>query len=364
MEGTPGISELQASVQRLPPDRRALFERLFRIDMAVGQVLPPDAMHPWIEAQFGSLQAVLTQHVVRVTNLVTLESAIFNPLRARRPVTPRSSGSASPSAPSGNDPLADPQSGTPMDTFGRVEGLHCVTAGNIAKAEGLHGLVVFREPDPLRFDREQVRDYFATTRQWIARAHDADPVAMYPIAFWNCLPRAGASLLHGHMQVLLARGSHYGAVERLRRDAGAYGERQKADYFNDLFTAHESVGAGFIVEGDIRVMTSLTPVRQRETLLLAPEWTPTLDDAVFDVLAHFRDDLGVRAFNLAIVSPPLGDRDERWAGFPVAVRIVDRGDPDSPTSDVAAMELFAASVVTTDPLELAASLHARMGGAG
>jgi hypothetical protein len=35
------------------------------------------------------------------------------------------------------------------------------------------------------------------------------------------------------------------------------------------------------------------------------------------------------------------------------VRIVDRGDPTSRTNDMGAMELYAASVVSSDPLNLA-----------
>jgi hypothetical protein len=42
------------------------------------------------------------------------------------------------------------------------------------------------------------------------------------------------------------------------------------------------------------------------------------------------------------------------------VRIVDRGDPGSPTSDIGAMELYAASVVSADPFEVAARLRAAL----
>jgi hypothetical protein len=38
------------------------------------------------------------------------------------------------------------------------------------------------------------------------------------------------------------------------------------------------------------------------------------------------------------------------------VRLVDRGDPGSSASDVGGMELYAASVISSDPLELARHL--------
>ena len=42
------------------------------------------------------------------------------------------------------------------------------------------------------------------------------------------------------------------------------------------------------------------------------------------------------------------------------VRIVDRGDPLNRTSDFGAMELYAASVVSSDPFRVAESLFAEI----
>jgi hypothetical protein len=49
--------------------------------------------------------------------------------------------------------------------------------------------------------------------------------------------------------------------------------------------------------------------------------------------------------------------EEDWVGFPVMVRIVDRGDPSSRTADFGTMELYAASVVSSDPFRLANALE-------
>ena len=46
----------------------------------------PPSMHSWIEERFGSVESVSTQRVVKVTNLVTMEGALFNPLRGARPL--------------------------------------------------------------------------------------------------------------------------------------------------------------------------------------------------------------------------------------------------------------------------------------
>jgi hypothetical protein len=90
---------------------------------------------------------------------------------------------------------------------------------------------------------------------------------------------------------------------------------------------------------------------------MAPELSDGLKDTVYDVLACLRDRVGVTSFNLVIYTPPLAPTEESWEGFPVMVRIVDRGDPLSRTADFGAMELYAASVVSSDPLSLARTLE-------
>ena len=48
---------------------------------------------------------------------------------------------------------------------------------------------------------------------------------------------------------------------------------------------------------------------------------------------------------------------EDWRRFPPIARLVDRGDPANKTSDIGAMELYAASVIATDPFRLAEALR-------
>jgi len=63
--------------------------------------------------------------------------------------------------------------------------------------------------------------------------------------------------------------------------------------------------------------------------------------------------LGVQSFNVAFYMPPLAPVDEDWSGFPTVVHLVDRGSPANRTSDIGAMELYAAPVVTSDPFLVA-----------
>ncbi|HET9539000.1 MAG TPA: hypothetical protein VFQ46_00220, partial [Candidatus Limnocylindria bacterium] len=50
-------------------------------------------------------------------------------------------------------------------------------------------------------------------------------------------------------------------------------------------------------------------------------------------------------------------RADGWDGMPPVVHLVDRGDPDSRSSDIGAMELYAAPVVGADPFAVVHALR-------
>ncbi len=102
-------------------------------------------------------------------------------------------------------------------------------------------------------------------------------------------------------------------------------------------------------------MASLTPVKEREVLLISPtRWLDSDDfkDAIGKVLDSYLGKLGVQSFNLALYQRPLDMVGEDWEGFPAIVRIVDRGDLTVRTTDVGCMELYGSSVVSSDPFRV------------
>ncbi len=205
-----------------------------------------------------------------------------------------------------------------------------------------------------------LHDYVDTGLRWARAAHKVDASARYFLFVWNCLWRAGSSLVHGHAQVLLGREAHYPAVESLRRAALVYRSRNNSDYFDDLFHAHAAVGCAFEKQG-VRVIANLAPLKENEVLLIAPALDASLKDRAYEVLACLRDRLGVVSFNLALYLPPIAPADEDWRCFPAIAHIVDRGDLMDRTSDFGAMELYAASVIAGDPLRLARLLKDTLG---
>jgi galactose-1-phosphate uridylyltransferase len=357
------IAELDRLLQELSEEERARFERLFLLDVSTGRAEPPASMHAWLEAHFGSVAVVRRQRVVKITNRHTLEGSFFNALRASRPVQePPGSGDLCLEEAirhSAGDPFCHPLEGTPADVFGRIRGKYAISASNAAKSDGWHGVIVFDEHNPLLFSAEQVADYVDTAQAWVARAHEADPSACYPFFLWNCLWRGGASILHGHAQVLLTRRMHLGRVESWRRAALQYRQMYGADYFADLIQVHRSLGLA-IPHGAATILPSLTPVKEKETLVLAPHLDGDAKAAVYRVLKTFVSDLGVQSFNLALYQPPLAATPEDWEAFPFVFRILDRGRLESRASDLGALEILAQSVVTSDPYSVAAALYNRV----
>jgi hypothetical protein len=250
-----------------------------------------------------------------------------------------------------------------------------MTASNVAKCDGWHGLVIFDEPHPLRFDRAQLSDYLDTARRWIAAAHAHDPEAIYPLIVWNCLPKSGATQMHGHLQVFLGCGMPYARTELWRRAAQIYRAEYAAGYFDDLFAIHQALGLA-LPDDDVRAFVHLTPLRSREVVILAASdgghgpttlQSPTtmsavdlmdsLADALHTILRNLIDVQGMRAFNLGIAFRPLRDDGADWDGFPVVARVADRGDPLAASSDLGAIEFYATGCITADPFEVAAALQ-------
>lgn len=356
------VADLDNIVKQLAPEERSAFERIFRVSVAEGALVPPPEMHPWITRLFGSVEATLKQKIVRVTNMVTLDGALFNELRSRRPIDMKENLTLIEEiANHEGDPFCKPETGTPADVFGRVRGQHSVTASNVAKYDTFSGLVIFDEHNPLHFTREMVRDYVEVALEWGKRAHQVDPLSRYFFLMWNCLWKSGATLVHGHFQMTLTRDMHYPKVEGLRRAASAYRAHHGRDYFEDLYQAHAMVGCAFERKGT-RVLANLAPVKEKEVLLISDKLDDGIKDAIYEVADSMTKAMGVVSFNLVIYIPPIAPVQEDWSGFPFIARMVDRGDPATRNSDMGAMELYASSVVSSDPMAVARVLKERMRG--
>src|SRR6476659_7344049 len=135
------IATLPEQVAALAPAAQAQFATLFRVTRSRGSLEPPPEMHAWITQVFGSVAAVQDQAVIKTLNRWTLEGALFNDLRARRPIAAAPTAALNIDA-GGTEPFEHPLTGTPAVTFGRITGRHSITASNVAKYDGLHAVII------------------------------------------------------------------------------------------------------------------------------------------------------------------------------------------------------------------------------
>ncbi len=359
------VLDLASRRDELGPEDRARFDRLFRVTASRARLVLPEGMRVWVRHAFGADPTVEEQTVVRVLNTVTGEESVFNSLRAVRPVDVHAASFAEDTDLAemidtpGADPFCHPLEQTPEDVFGRVRGRHCVTASNIAKIDTFHGVVIFDEHNPLRFTRDRLADYLRTGVAWGERARATDPAAVYWLLWWNALWKSGASVVHGHAQVVCARGQHYTRLERLRAATESYRARHARSYFDDLVAVHDALGLS-LHHGSAVALPSLTPLKEHEVWIVDTDLTEDLLDLLDHVLSRLVDEVGVQSFNLAYLRPPLGSTPEDWSGFPHVIRIVDRGSLTTPMTDIGGLEMFATASVANDPFRLIRTLEAEL----
>ncbi len=260
--------------------------------------------------------------------------ALFNEYRSKRPIEAGSKGLAIRDC-----KFCRPEENTPEDVFGRIEGKYCITASNMAKYDYLHGMIIFKDHEPFVYEKEKILDILQVSLRWFEKAGKQDPEAKYRFFGWNCLWRAGASIIHGHAHVLLTK-EPYAYLMRLKDACVRYGETFGSDYVSDMFEIHRDVGLGFEYRGT-RIMCYLTPVKEKEIFIVSRDLGSLAESLSLSLKCYKR--LGVESFNVGVFfESDLLDTN-------IAL-VVDRGSLSKATSDIGCMELLAGTpVISTDP---------------
>ncbi len=340
------IKEYLEALKDEYPRLHRTFKVIYEVTSSEGSLKIPEEMLNLFDAAF--LESARKQRVISIYNKWTGEGALFNSMRLRKPVHHHTRGDDHLKMlmdTSGCD-FCSPETRTPEDVFGRIRGEHSITASNIAKYDAWSGLLIFKNHNPLQFNLNELSDYLKTSSRWFKEA-EAVSGFNYPLIIWNCLPRAGASQVHGHMQLLLGQ-RPYARIGLLDRVAGIYRARYGSSYHEDVFRVHEALGLG-IEYGDKGVYASITPVKEREiNLIFRSDYSDdlTLQRLLFKILRYLIDVKDVCSFNL-MLHPVNGAME-----IPGIIRIVDRGPISSMSSDIGGMELFGSSIIGEDPYRL------------
>lgn len=347
-----------------------LLKRIYRFDFGIGEQVIPDSFKTKVfnyfkhqdaagqiidspEEVFGRIQK---QKIIKIQNKWTGEGTLFNSLRAQRPgIGDKDKDKEKKHVfqlieESGKEcDFCYPEKYTPEDVFGRIHGQHSITAANLAKYDVWSSLVIFNNHNPLEFSFEEFSDYLETGFTWFQEVNKHSPQFRFPFFVWNCLPRAGASQVHGHCQILMSK-EPYSHVEILQKAGKRYEIETGDDYFQDIYTVHRLLGLSGS-QGAVRFFASITPVKEKEMVVISSK-NPSKDtDAkktIFKVLRCFIDMMGVYSFNLSISCPPT-DNEEK---YPYLIHIVDRGSLLKSTADMGGMELYGSSVVADDPYKV------------
>jgi hypothetical protein len=348
------VADLPEHIAALESPDQARFERLFATSVTSHRPSPRAAVRmdrskEWYAAP-----------IVRVSNRWTHEGTAFDLQRQRRTPsvddafmrllqrcqTPGQACSLCPEEVGGTLPTPAPDG-------------HCMILDPRAKFDGYHTLIVFSEHNPLVYTKAAIASYLEAGLSWAEACYRdslklGEPAIFY-LFTWNCLC---GSQVHGHAQAVVHRCFPAPRLALLFDAARRYWATGY-NYFDDLWLSHCALGLGLEV-GSAQVMASLTPIKERECLILAQKdrsWD-TLAQALMLVLTTLQADQphGLWSFNLAVYSAPLAPV-AGWEGFPVLVRVVDRGWPLLSVVDMASMELYAESIVASDPFTLADALR-------
>jgi hypothetical protein len=354
------IIDLPKTASGMKKEDKELFDRFFKVRLNTGELAFPKEMIGWADKTFGNHKDLEKQKIVYVLNKLIYEGALFNEIRSKRPVAAKSNEDTIAQIHSSEgDPFCKPLTGTPKDTFGRIKGRYCTTASNVAKYDALHGLIVFSKHNPLEFTEKELQDYFDTALKWVEAGNKKYPNAKYPFILWNCLWRAAASIIHGHMQMVLGEETHYAEAEYYNKIRLDYAKDYGGNYWDDLYKIHNSIGLGLEL-GKSKVFLNVAPRKDKEITIISDAFDKNFVKAIYSSLDTLRKEFHMESFNLGIIMPPIEKKHlfkknapNEWTGFPIIARIVDRGALSSKSGDIAGMEMFARTpVIETDPYKV------------
>lgn len=361
---------------------------IFDAHISIGQCYVPETFNSKVQKWFGKIddnsseEAVLRvekQTVVRIVNKWTYEQTLFNPLRASRPMNNQLEIKSHTEVADTLEEIPEkcdfcsPLSYTAVDLWGRIERDTCLTAGNCAKYDGFHSLVVFKDHSPLKYCKEKLNDIFSICEEWFNCANESNPKAIFPMFSWNCKGRAGASQSHGHAHLLLAEEYHYGRWEFFRHCAKQYNNATGQNYFLDLIKISKLMG---LVKsfGTAHIVTNITPSFGYDFFVIGWNFDKDFRDAMDSAITSLLDRFKSLTFNIGIHFPPLekGKIRKRLdvstldkkiklpdGPMPFICYLVDRGDPSNGqyTSDVCGMKLYGSNIVSRDPFEIGNTLQ-------
>jgi hypothetical protein len=333
----------------LSEKERELFNRIFEIREGEAKIKIPERAKEVVQ-KYGPLESFTKQKIVRIKNLISGEETTYNEARCKRPLPQSSKASMQKLIEESEKSCVFCQGKTVEDLVGRIEKETCYTCGNLASYDVYSSMAVSKWHDPLKITRKLISDYLDAADEWWKKVYEIDPKAKYPSLGWNFGPKAGASQIHGHIQLISSYWPDRAAKEKFDYSS-FYKEVFKDDYWKDIYKVHEALGIGFKC-GEAKILAILTPQLDKELMMIG-ENLDELKEPIYGCLQLYLEK--GENFNLSISVPPF---ENLWKGFPYIVGIQSKGSVESliANSGVRESSLVKVPIVQTDPFSLAKEL--------
>lgn len=375
---TATIFDLPDLVEQLPPDRKEVFGRFYRLQMtSAPMVYASEDAKKHVAGLFKtSEENVSERRVLRITNFALKETSLWSLTRAGRPIRATQDGdqmkAIHDASPTHDCDMCHSKERAPHEPYDEPESELTATCANAGPYESQHEMAVPKDVHrPLDLTIVHWKDMFRTGNQSLLEAYRHHPQAKFPGAVMNGYPRAGSSVLHPHYQTFLAEGEPYEKVDQLRESLVNYRDKHSYPLLDEMVYGLEELGLVHRI-GSARIIFNLSPTKEKEVLI----YTKTVDDrgnhlveydfmpnddfaeAVGSIHEFYRDELGATSFNIAVYMPPLApDYERSWIDFTAFGRVLERGSEKSRVADFGGMEIYFASVVSSDPLVLSRSFR-------
>eukprot|EP00756_Hemistasia_phaeocysticola_P053615 Hpha_TRINITY_DN2947_c0_g1::TRINITY_DN2947_c0_g1_i1::g.19755::m.19755 len=245
---------------------------------------------------------------------------------------------------------------------GRLE-LGCIrTCSNVAKFAPYHSCAVFNEHAPLEAVRH-AGDLFCLAGTWLTHCRHRAEMRGEPLVRlllgWNCYKVSGASLEHGHAQLL--------GVDEVPQWAEDL-QREGGQAVADMIAVAERTGTLLAPAADCVAFPSLTPMLDMETFVVAPAPADgggplgrSAGEGVAAVLGALRQ-MGTSTFNVVATAIPAKASGIAGPGGSVCiVRLGDRGPYDSQGRMGFMEAMRIGGVGGTDPVLFASKLRELLG---
>jgi len=360
------INLLKISKMPLCRNTYKLVERIYQVRLKYTTIAISDTfmlkVSKWLKGNKEMIKATKNQSLIFIDNLYTYESVVFNPVRSNRP------GVSAGNVKLYIDKLVNDTSKscdfcsyknyTATDTFGYMNSDYSVVVSNTFKIEKYHGMVLFKQHNPVDFDQLQFIDAIHLALQWYDRTHKLLPDHKYRVMYWDILPKASASQIHPHMHLTLGDYSYYAKWNQLYHAGLKYTSNEGLNYWKDLLQVHAALALSFSYK-EASLMVYLTPQKDYEVIIISKKPCLHFFQLAYHTIRSFMDDLQQYSLSMSYVFPKITSsvNDQSKQELPMMLRIITRGPADNTRSDVSSFDLFGTPNVNKDPFKVMEDLQ-------